>query len=156
MQLDDIYEDYAVIRRGVNARGHITDGKNANARRMIPLGNMAKSILQETIERNERMNLHTKWIFCSRDGSQGNQGRMRKQWQKLKEERQLTGTVYSLRHTFISYMKNVMPEAMIKDIVGHSVSMKTIDGAYSHIVDGDRTKAAQVIDLTFGKVEQAK
>ena len=156
LQLDDIYEDYAVIRRGVNARGHITDGKNANARRMIPLGNMAKSILQETIERNDRMNLHTKWIFCSRDGSQGNQGRMRKQWQKLKEERQLTGTVYSLRHTFISYMKNVMPEAMIKDIVGHSVSMKTIDGAYSHIVDGDRTKAAQVIDLTFGKVEQAK
>ena len=156
LQLGDIYDDYAVIRRGVNARGHITDGKNANARRMIPLGNMAKSILQETIERNDRMNLHTKWIFCSRDGSQGNQGRMRKQWQKLKEERQLTGTVYSLRHTFISYMKNVMPEAMIKDIVGHSVSMKTIDGAYSHIVDGDRTKAAQVIDLTFGKVEQAK
>ena len=155
LRLDDVYEDHIVIRRGVNARGHITEGKNANARRMIPLGDFAKSILQETIRRNEAMNLHTQWIFCSRDGSQGNQGRMRKQWQKLKAEHGLNGTVYSLRHTFISYMKNVLPEAMLKDIVGHSVSMPTLS-VYGHLVDGDQRRAAQVIDLTFSEVKQAK
>jgi hypothetical protein len=45
-------------------------------------------------------------------------------------------------------MKNVMPEQMIKDIVGHSVSMDTF-GTYGHIIDGDSDKAAKIIDLKF-------
>ena len=71
---------------------------------------------------------------------------MRKHWAKLKEERGLPGTVYSLRHTFITLMKNVMPESMIKDIVGHSTSMDTF-GTYGHILSGDAKKAAEIIDL---------
>ena len=76
---------------------------------------------------------------------------MRKHWSKLKRERDLPGTVYSLRHTFISLMKNVMPEQTIKDIVGHSVSMDTF-GTYGHIIDGEERQAAKVIDLTLGDI----
>lgn len=144
----DFINGTLTIRRAVNARGHITDGKNENARRMIPIGELAKEILRETIKRNEEHKLHTEWIFCSADGSQGNQTRMRKHWQKLKEERNLPGTVYSLRHTFITLMKNVMPEQMIKDIVGHSVSFDSF-GTYGHIYEGESREAAQIIDLTF-------
>ena len=68
---------------------------------------------------------------------------------KLKEERGLHGSVYSLRHTFISMMKNVMSEQMIKDIVGHSVSMTTFE-TYGHLVEEDKARAAEIIDLTFG------
>ena len=71
-------------------------------------------------------------------------------WLQLKKERQLPGTVYSLRHTFISMMKNVMPEQMIKDICGHSISMDTF-GTYGHIIDGESHQAASIIDLTFGQ-----
>ena len=46
-------------------------------------------------------------------------------------------------------MKNVMPEAMIKDIVGHSTSMDTF-GTYGHILSGDARQAAEIIDLTLG------
>ena len=116
---------------------------------MIPIGELASSILRNTIKRNEDYNLRTEWIFCSPDGSQGKQTRMRKHWEKLKEERDLPGTVYSLRHTFITIMKNVLPEQAIKDIVGHSVSMDTF-GTYGHILDGEDRETAQVIDLTFG------
>lgn len=73
---------------------------------------------------------------------------------KLKEERNLPGTVYSLRHTFISMMKSVMPEQTIKDIVGHSVSMDTF-GTYGHIVDGDAKRAAEIIDLTFTEAKKS-
>ena len=118
---------------------------------MVPLGELASGIIRKTIKRNEEYNLHTEWIFCSPDGSQGKQTRMRKHWEKLKAERNLSGTVYSLRHTFISLMKNVMPEAMIKDIVGHSTSMDTF-GTYGHIMSGDAKQAASIIDLTLSEV----
>ena len=146
LQVDDIKGDRIFIRRAVNARGHITSGKNENARRLVPIGELAGSILRQTIERNERLNLRTPWVFCSPDGSQGKQNGLRKHWARLKAERDLPGTVYSLRHTFISLMKNVMPEAMIKEIVGHSVSMDTF-GTYGHILEGDARQAAEIIDL---------
>lgn len=149
LQIGDIDHNRVIIRRAVNARGHITDGKNKNARRMVPIGELASAILRNTIKRNEDYNLRTEWIFCSPDGSQGKQTRMRKHWERLKEERELPGTVYSLRHTFITMMKNVLPEQAIKDIVGHSVSMDTF-GTYGHILDGEDRETAQVIDLTFG------
>lgn len=150
LKVSDIESDRVIIRRAINARGRITDGKNDNARRVIPIGTLASSILRKTIQRNEDYNLHTEWIFCSPDGSQGKQNGMRKHWSKLKAERELPGTVYSLRHTFITMMKNVLPEQSIKDIVGHSVSMDTF-GTYGHILDGDARHSAEVIDLTFGQ-----
>ena len=150
LQVDDVKQNIVNIKRSVNASGQITEGKNENARRVVPIGNMTREILDKTIERNERYNLGTKWIFCSPDGSMGNQSTMRNHWEKLKKERDLPGTVYSLRHTFISMMKNVLPEQSIKDIVGHSVSMTTFE-TYGHFVDGDQKRAADIIDLTFGQ-----
>ena len=151
LQISDIKNDRAIIRRSVNAKGQITEGKNENAKRMIPLGDLASSIIRKTIERNREYNLHTPWIFCSPDGSKGNQSTMRNHWAILKQERMIPGTVYSLRHTFISLMKNVMPEQTIKDIVGHSVSMDTF-GTYGHIIEGEERQAAKVIDLTLGDI----
>lgn len=150
LQVGDIERDRVIIRRSVNARGYITEGKNDNARRMIPIGDLAKSLLHKTIARNEALNLRTDWIFCSPDGSQGNQSTMRNQWNALKASRELPGSVYSLRHTFISIMKNVLPEQNIKEIVGHSVSMDTF-GTYGHILDGEDRKTAKIIDITFGQ-----
>jgi integrase len=148
LQVDDVLGSSVRIRRAVNARGKITEGKNENAKRIIPIGALARSILRKTIRRNEDHKLHTEWIFCDLNGNPGNQSTMRNQWNELKKERDLPGTVYSLRHTFISMMKNVMPEQMIKDIVGHSVSMDTF-GTYGHIIEGDSNKAAKIIDLKF-------
>lgn len=149
LRLGDLQKDRVIIRRAVNSRNQITEGKNENARRVIPIDGLASSILRKTIERNERHNLHTDWIFCSPDGSMGNQSTMRNHWQALKEERDLPGTVYSLRHTFITMMKNVMPEQMIKDICGHSISFDSF-GTYGHIYESEAREAASIISLTFG------
>jgi len=146
IQTGDIKGDRIYIRRAVNARGFVTDGKNENARRLVPIGELAKSIIRQTIERNEEHNLRTPWVFCSPDGSQGKQSGLRKHWTKLKIERDLPGTCYSLRHTFISLMRNSMPEAMIKEIVGHSTAFDTF-GTYGHILENDAKQAAEIIDL---------
>ena len=151
LKTEDIKPDRVIIRRAINARGHITEGKNENAKRVIPIGDLARSLLHKTIQRNDDLNLRTDWVFCSPDGSQGKQNGMRKQWNKLKAERDLSGSVYSLRHTFITLMKNVMPEQMIKDIVGHSVSMDTF-GTYGHIMESESRQTASIIDLTLGDI----
>lgn len=155
LQLDDIdFKNSRVhIKRAVNAKGIITEGKNENARRMIPIGELASDILRKTIERNRKKKLRTVWIFCDIHGGPGRQTTMRNHWLELKKERQLPGTVYSLRHTFISLVRNSLPESTIKSIVGHSVSMDTF-GTYGHIVDGEARKAAQIIDLTFGQLPE--
>ena len=150
LRLEDVKGNTIRIKRSVNASGQITEGKNENARRVIPIGNLTRAILDKTIQRNRENNLQTEWIFCSPDGSMGNQSTMRNHWNVLKKERNLPGSVYSLRHTFISMMKNVLPEQSIKDIVGHSVSMTTFE-TYGHFVDGDQQRAAEIIDLTFGQ-----
>lgn len=153
LQISDFSYNRVTIRRAINAKKQITEGKNENARRVIPIGELADGILRQTIRRNEEMNLDTEWIFCSPDGSQGNQSTMRNHWNQLKKERGLPGSVYSLRHTFISMMKSVLPEQSIKDVVGHSVSMDTF-GTYGHIIEGEDKKIAQVIDLTFTNLEK--
>lgn len=147
----DIVGDRIFIRRAVNAHNHVTEGKNENARRIIPVGKTARAILEHTIRRNEEYNLNTEWVFCSPDGSMGNQSTMRNHWNILKKERNLPGSVYCLRHTFISMVKNVLPESQIKSVVGHSVSMQTIGGTYDHYVNGEERQIAEVIDLTFGQ-----
>ena len=150
LKVSDFDKDRVTIKRAVNSRGYVTEGKNANAKRMIPIGDLASGILRQTIERNERYNLRTEWIFCSPDGSVGNQSTMRNHWLALKKERNLPGTVYSLRHTFITMMKNVMPEQMVKDICGHSISFDSF-GTYGHIYESEHREAASIIDLTFGQ-----
>lgn len=148
IKVGDIQGNRLFIRRGVTANGRISEGKTANARRLIPLGKTAKAILEQTIRRNEEMNLHTEWVFCSPDGSMGNQSTMRNHWEKLKEERDLCGSVYSLRHTFITLMKNTLPEQTLRDIVGHGVGMSTFE-TYGHITEAESAESATIIDLTF-------
>ena len=148
IRLDDIEEDCIRIRRAVNTRNYVTDGKNKNARRIVPIGSTAKAILKEVIDRNNAMKLDTQWVFCSPDGTVGNQKSAYKHWLKLKEERNLPGTPYSLRHTFVSMVKNQLSEASLREYIGHSENMDTY-GTYSHEVSGDAKKTAEIIDLTF-------
>lgn len=151
IQIGDIKGDRLIISRSVTANGTVSDCKNRNAKRVIPLGDLAKHILNETIARNERLNLRTEWVFCSPDGSMGNQSTMRNHWNMIKKERNLPehSSVYSLRHTFISLMRDVMPAEMVKSIVGHSTNMDTF-GTYGHFIDGQDKRAAEIIDLTLG------
>lgn len=153
IQIGDIEQDCVRIRRAVNSRNYITDGKNKNARRTVPIGATARAILNEVIERNEKLNLRTEWVFCAVDGSHGNQCTMRNQWSRLKAERDLPGTLYSFRHTFVSMMKDQLSESAIKEYIGHSESMDTY-GTYSHEIDGQHRKTAEIIDLTFKEFDQ--
>lgn len=148
LQKEDIYEDFIVIRRGVTNKGMISEGKNKNARRIVPLCSEAKIILDETIKRNLEHHFLGPWIFCSCEGKMGNQSSMKKDWSKLKKERSLPGTVYSLRHTFVSLTKNLLSEAELKSVVGHSATMSTYE-TYAHRILGEEKVVADKLNNLF-------
>lgn len=145
LQVSDYNGKTVTINRSVNYKGQITPGKNKNARRIIPLCDKAIRIIEDTIARNRNEGLETDWIFCGIDGGPGKQCTVEKQWNKLKEARQLPGTPYSLRGTWISLFKNDMTAQQIKSIVGHSDSMPTFD-VYSKALDGELDVQRSIIN----------
>lgn len=145
----DIQNGVLTISRSINNRNEITDCKNDNARRQIYLNTIARRIINENIVRNRP--LRTDWIFCAKNGGPLSQSTLRNAWLRLASERDLPGSPYSLRHTFISLFKNEMPEAMLRQIVGHGANMDTI-GIYGHIVNGELEQAARIIDVNFEKL----
>lgn len=153
LQVSDIGEGVLYVRRGVNTRGEVTHGKTKNARRVVPMPKLAEVIIRQTIERNDKARFNTKWIFCNGCGAMGSQSVMRKQWERLKEEKGLSGTLYSLRHTFVSIVSSQthLAEGTIKDIVGHG-EFDTF-GTYKHQVSGEIEQAADVINLTFERLK---
>lgn len=157
LQESDVRDGVLYVRRAINDDGEITEGKNKNARRSIPLPPIAAQIIKETIERNHRANFGTPWIFPNGVGAPSNQDTVRKQWIRLKQERGLPGTLYSLRHTFVSIVSSQthLAEGTIRELVGHSQSMDTF-GTYKHAVKGELQTAADVINLTFERLKSAE
>ena len=154
LQEKDIKNGVLYISRAINDAGQITEGKNKNARRAIPLPSLAADIIAATIARNRAAKFGTPWIFPNGCGAPAAQYAVRKEWAKLKAERNLPGTLYSLRHTFISIVSSQthLAEGTIRELVGHSQSMDTF-GTYKHAVAGDLENAASVINLTFERLK---
>ena len=154
IQEGDIKGNTLLIQRAINDDNQITSGKNKNARRVVPLPPLAKAIIDKTIQRNHDCGLDCPWVFPNPVGLPAVQDSVRKHWNKLKKERNLKGTPYCLRHTFISIVSSqtTLAEGTIKDLVGHSESMQTFD-VYKHRVDNELESAAQVINLTFERLK---
>lgn len=155
LQVNDLGEGVLYISRSINDNGEITSGKNKNARRIVPLPLLAEQIIRQTIARNENARLETEWVFPNGSGGQPCQDTVRKQWNKLKEERNLPGTLYSLRHTFVSIVSSQthLAEGTLKSIVGHSESMQTFT-VYKHRVDSEIEQASKIINLTFERIAE--
>lgn len=153
IQKDDVRNGLLTISRAVNNKGEITQGKNKNARRTIPLPPIARDIIQKTIERNEAADFSGPWVFCNGAGGKPIPNTARHQWNDLKAERGLPGTPYSLRHTFVSIVSSQthLAEGTIRELVGHSESMDTF-GHYKHQVEGELETAAEIINLTFERL----
>lgn len=151
LKWEDIDANSFTIRRSVTYDGELSPGKNANAQRTIPLHSITRSLLDQQRERTK--DLYSEWVFCSPIGDMGNQHTLSNQLYQLGKERGFSVSPYCLRHTFISMVKNDMPEQMVKALAGHSEYMQTFE-TYGHIVDGELKKAAQITELVFKKATQ--
>ena len=151
LRWSDIEDGIVTIKQSINYRGRTTEGKNENARRSIALNDILDEILKDQHARTWRLN--SEYIFCNHAGKPARQTACIHSWNRIRDELGTKASPYSLRHTFISYMANSLPQQVLKDLVGHSVSF---DGyaVYKHAVNGEAQKSAKMSNIVL--VEKLK
>ena len=148
---DDYDGTFITINKSINAKGRLTEGKTANAHRRFALNSRAKSAIDSQIAKTKKFG--SKYIFCNARGEVMSETTALKRWKYLTDESRLNApgtTLYSLRHTFITYAAPLLSEPILKSIVGHSVSMDTY-GVYQHATDKQLEIAARMQDEMFSQ-----
>lgn len=127
----------------------MTEGKNENARRTFAINSILAKVLDD--QKNRTWRLDSEFVFCNHEGKAARQSDARHSWDRIADELNTLASPYSLRHTFISHMANILPEQVLKSIVGHSTSMDTY-GVYKHAVNGEAEQAAEQTGAAFIKL----
>jgi integrase len=144
----DVEDSIIDIKRSINARNVITNGKNKNALRVIYQPEIAKTIILLQHEKKKRMGVISPWLFPKADGDAPNPCCSYNEWYDYRMLHRLDGiSLYSMRHTYMSYMDRKHDMKRLKGTVGHSESMNT--QSYIHEIDGDKLIAKESADEIF-------
>lgn len=155
LQWDDLNGDVISIQRSINKMNEVTNGKNRNARRKVMLSAMAMQVLEKQRQMLAENKIHSTWIFPDEWGEQSDPNRVYVHWKFFCKVNNIHSTIHEMRHTYISIMKNDMPEQMLKDLVGHGVSMDTY-GVYGHIVTSELERSKDIMDSAFERILGSK
>lgn len=150
LQATDYDGTTLTINRAINRVRQITPGKTTNAKRSIVLPLHAKNILAEQEAMLQQKGIRSQWLFPDATGNPTNPNNLYRRWHSYATQHGITSSIHELRHTFISMTNKDLPEAMLKMIVGHSDAMPT-DDVYGHEIDGDKQRAADIIDAVLNK-----
>jgi integrase len=151
LKWEDVQDKQIRIRRSINSKGHVTGGKNENAVRTLYSSGIATAILLDQKNQLKKNGINSEWIFCDKKGVKPKAANINNHWARYRTKMGFDGIAqYGLRHTFVSVSKSGLPEAYLKQIVGHSKSMDTL-GIYGKEIDSDKVQAANLIDGIFGE-----
>ena len=141
LKWEDVKEHSIEIKRSINEDREVTDGKTINARRSIPLTRDIRNLLDQLVKKDE-------WIFWN--GCRPYTVTYR--FKKYVEYNHLSvRTLHELRHTFITLYDDILPINTVKNIVGHSKSMKTVD-VYGHMTSDQMEKAKRIMEEEMGNI----
>lgn len=138
------------IRRSIRSGGDITQGKTANAQRTFQLTPLAMNILKQQRAMLQQAGVRSQWVFPSaRSGDHATPSWVLYSWSRYKDFHGFGNvSLHCLRHTFISLIKSDVPLALIKNTVGHSERMNTLE-VYGHAIDGESERAAKLTESVF-------
>ena len=148
LKWSDIRDGIVHIERAYNYRGRMTEGKNRNARRCFALNSVLEGILND--QKNRTWRLNSEFVFCNHAGKVARQTDAIHSWDRIATTLGTLASPYSLRHTFISYMANTLPEASLKQLVGHSASFDGLS-VYGHAVNGQAEHTAEMTNIVLLK-----
>lgn len=151
LQNGDVKGARVTVRRSLNVRGEITQGKNNNARRTFQLPAQAVAELEAQRAQLRRAGIISAYLFPDDEGGQTKEPNLYHAWQRFCRANEIpVVSLYELRHTFVSVNKE-MPEGLKKMAVGHSRDMDT-EGTYGHQMAGDLERAAAYSEAAFAAV----
>lgn len=148
---EDIDGNIMTINRAINNDLEETSGKNDNARRTIELPRIAMDVLMRQRAMLDEKGIASDWVFPDQYGERANPNHVYDQWRTWCEQHDLKLSLHEIRHTFISINKSDLPLELMKATVGHSSAMDTF-GVYGHEVEGDRHRAAAIVDSVFANI----
>lgn len=155
LRVEDITNGILTVRRSITPEGEETHGKNDNARRNFAVTVSMQNVLDDQFAYLKENGIESEWVFPDKYGELSSPQAIYSSWRAYAKQHGIECTVHELRHTFISINKADMPLELLKSVVGHSSSMDTI-GIYGHEVDGDKERAARIMEDTFQKKLAAK
>lgn len=147
---EDYDGEYITIRRSINKLREITPGKTENAQRKIYLPEHAKQILTAQKEMLASRRIKSAYLFPQEDGKPSFPNHIWNHWRTYSSQHGIDCSIHELRHTFVSMMTTNLPAYLLKSVVGHSENFDT-DGVYSHELQGDKQRAAKIIDTVLDK-----
>lgn len=151
LKKSDINGDTLTISRSINTYGEVTHGKTDNARRSFVLTPSMLQVLEDQRKYHESIGLSpSQWLFPDQWGERLDPNKLYDHWRTYREKLGISASLHDLRHTFISLTKSDLPMELLKAQVGHSTAMDTAL-IYGHEVDGDRVRAANIIEQTISK-----
>ena len=145
---EDYKDGCLFIRRAINARGKITEGKNRNAARVLDLPEEVRQIVEEQL--TATASLGSVWLFPNSIGGTPSQTQFRRCWARMVKAHELPEDVtpYSLRHTFFTHTEAHLPDRLIKSVFGHSTKTDSHKLYGEHEVDGEAREAARRLSVT--------
>lgn len=151
LETKDVIGDKVTIRRSVNIRKEVTQGKNNNARRTFHLPSQAAAELDAQRAQLRRAGIISPYLFPDDEGSRFIEHTFYHAWGRYCKANGIPPiSLYELRHTYVSVNKE-MPEGLKKLAVGHSKDMDT-EGTYGHQMAGDLEKAAKYAETAFAAI----
>ena len=147
----DIDGNKITIRRAINVRDEITQGKNDNARRTFQLPDLAVKEIKAQREMIKRAGILSPYLFPDQYGDAMNHKNFYRAWGRYCDANGIPKTsLYELRHTYVSVNKE-MPDGLKDLVIGHSKDMDT-NGTYGHEMAGDMEKAASYTEKAFAAI----
>ena len=137
----DIKGSKVIVRRSINVRREITQGKNHNAQRTFQLPEIGMEEVKAQRAMLKEAGMISPYLFPGPDGGPLVNKNFIRAWKRYcRANGTPETTLYELRHTYVSINKE-MPEGLKKMVIGHSRDMDT-EGTYGHVMAGDLQKAA--------------
>lgn len=145
---DDYIDGCLYVRRSINARGNITDGKNANASRVISLPEEVRKLVAEQL--TQTIALKSVYMFPNKLGGEPSQVQFRRCWARICKAHGFPEQVtpYSLRHTFFTHTEAHLPDRLIKSVFGHSAKTDSHHLYGEHSIDGEAQEAERRLSVT--------
>lgn len=152
---EDIDGNTVHVRRSINYLSEETTGKNDNARRSFELTSVAMAVLDRQRDMLKECGIISPWVFPDQYGERANPNYLYDSWRTWCRQHDLKLSIHELRHTYISIGKADLPIELMKATVGHSSNMDTY-GVYGHEVDGEKHRAAVIMDGVFDRILDCK
>lgn len=120
------------VRRAVNVRGEVTAGKTAAAQRCVPLPEGLQQQLRQHRREQQRTVGITPWVFDEGRGEPVREPQLYRRWRRwCRAHGVRDGTLYELRHTYVTMVQAYVPLPVLQRQLGHVAAMDTY-AVYAH------------------------